>query len=103
LLRGAAYYGARRYREAVAEFTKIVEPLNEVHGWLAASYAQLGSLDQAKARLELFLRGAEVDMAIFPGRRLKDLKSYWRGAMFYRDERDYDHLFDGLRKAGLPE
>jgi hypothetical protein len=24
-------------------------------------------------------------------------------AMWYRDERDFDHLFDGLRKAGLPE
>jgi hypothetical protein len=29
--------------------------------------------------LEEFLRVAEVDMAVFPGRRLKDWEAYWHG------------------------
>jgi hypothetical protein len=78
-------------------------PINEVHGWMAACYAQLGRLAEARASLETFLRGAKADMAVFPGRRLKDLESYWRGAMPYRDERDFEHLCEALRKAGLPD
>jgi tetratricopeptide (TPR) repeat protein len=102
-LKGVAYFGARRYSEAIALFNRIVEPINEVNGWLAASYAQAGRIAEARTKLEEFLRGAERDMAVFPGRKLKDWSPYWRGAMWYRDERDFDHLFDGLRKAGLPE
>ena len=42
-------------------------------------------------------------MSVFPGRKLSDWQSYWRGAMWYKNESDYDHLFDGLRRAGMPE
>ena len=53
--------------------------------------------------LEEFLRVAHSDMVIIPGCSLKDWEPYWHGAFWYRDPKDYDHLFDGLRKAGLPE
>ena len=42
-------------------------------------------------------------MAVFPGRRLKNWEPYWHGAFEYRDQKDFDHLFDALRKAGLQE
>jgi len=57
----------------------------------------------ARATLEQFFHVAERDMAVFPGRRLKDWDSYWHGAMEYRDQKDFDHLFAALRKAGVPE
>ena len=44
-LKGAAYFGARRYDEAIATFNQIPEPINEVRGLLAASYAQTGRCD----------------------------------------------------------
>ena len=53
--------------------------------------------------LEEFLRVAETDMAIFPGRKLRDWEPYWHGALEYQDQKDFDHLFDALRKAGLQE
>jgi len=102
-LKGIAYFGARRYGEAIALFNQIIEPINEVNGWLAASYAQAGRIAEAKAKLEEFLRGAERDMAVFPGRKLKDWGPYWQGAMWYRDQRDFDHLFAALHKAGLAD
>jgi adenylate cyclase len=102
-LKGVAYFGARRYGEAIAQFNKILEPIYEVHGWMAACYAQMGRSAEAKGRLEQFLSGAEANMAVFPGRRLRDLERYWRGTMFYREESDYQHLFESLRKAGLPK
>jgi hypothetical protein len=46
---------------------------------------------------------AEHDMSAFPGPRLKDWESYWHGAMEYWDQKDFDHLFAALRKAGLSE
>jgi hypothetical protein len=38
-----------------------------------------------------------------PKPRLKDWEPYWRRVVWYKDESDYEHLFEGLRKAGLPE
>jgi len=101
--RGIACFTAHRYDEAIAAFRQIGNPLNEVRGWLAASYAQAGRLQEARAMLEEFLRVAECDMAEFPGAQLKDWELYWHGAFEYQDQKDFDHLFDALRKAGMSE
>ena len=102
-IRGIACFTARRYEEAIASLRQARDPINEVRGWLAASYAQAGRLQEARAMLEEFLRVAESDMAVFPGRRLKDWEPYWHGAFEYRDQKDFDHLFDALCKAGLSD
>jgi tetratricopeptide (TPR) repeat protein len=102
-IRGIAHFTAHRYEEAIAELRQAREPINEVRGWLAASYAHAGLLVEARATLEEFLRVAERDMAVFPGRRLKDWEAYWHGAMEFRDQKEFDHLFAALRKAGLPD
>jgi adenylate cyclase len=100
---GMVCFTARRYDDAIAALRQARNPINEVRGWLAASYAHAGRLDEARATLDEFLRVAETDMAVFPGRRLKDWEPYWHGAFEYRDQKDFDHLFDALRKAGLSE
>jgi adenylate cyclase len=100
---GIVLFSARRYREAVAALSQISEPINEIRGWLAASYAYAGQLAEAKACLGEFLRVAKRDMVVYPGDRLRDWEKYWHAAMEYRDQRDFDHLFEGLRKAGLPD
>jgi tetratricopeptide (TPR) repeat protein len=100
---GIVCFSARRYDDAIATLRQARDPINEVRGWLAASCAHAGRLDEARATLDEFLRVAETDMAVFPGRRLKDWVAYWHGAIEYQDQKDFDHLFDALRKAGLPE
>jgi len=102
-VRGMAYFTARRYGEAIAVLNQIPEPINEIRGWLTACYAQTGQLTEAKASLDEFLRIARHDMVVYPGDRLEDWESYWHGAMEYRDQRDFDHLFEALHKAGLPK
>src|SRR5262249_48782229 len=102
-IRGIFCFTARRYDEAITALRQARDPINEVRGWLAASYAHAGRLVEARATLDEFLRIAETDMAVFPGRRFKDWEEYWHGAFEYRNQEDFDHLFDGLRKAGLPE
>jgi tetratricopeptide (TPR) repeat protein len=102
-VKGIAYFTARRYEEAIAVLKEVRDPINEVRGWLAASYAHAGHLAEARAMLEEFLRVAEQDMAVFPGRRLRDWEPFWHGAVEYRDQENFDHLFAALRKAGLPD
>ena len=100
---GMACFTAHRYDEAIAALRQVRDPINEVRGWLAASYAQAGCLPEAKAKLDEFLRVAETDMAVFPGRTLKDWEPYWHGALEYQNQEDFDHLFGALCKAGMPE
>jgi tetratricopeptide (TPR) repeat protein len=100
---GIACFSARRYEDAIAALTQAHNPINEVRGWLAASYAQAGYLSEARATLQEFLAIAESDMAVFPGPRLGDWEAYWHGVFEYRDQKDFEHLFDALRKAGMPD
>jgi adenylate cyclase len=102
-IQGIALFTAHRYGDAIAVLSQIPEPINEVRGWLAASYAQAGRIDEAKACLDQFLRVARQDMAVYPGDRLKDWETFWHGALAYRDQGDFDHLCAALNKAGLPE
>jgi TolB-like protein/DNA-binding SARP family transcriptional activator/Flp pilus assembly protein TadD len=101
--KGIVCFTARRYEEAIAALRQARDPINEVRGWLAASYAHAGRLEEARATLKEFLRVAETDMAVFPGRQIKDWEPYWHGAFEYRDQKEFDHLFEALRKAGLGE
>lgn len=102
-LKGIAYFTARRYDDAIATLKQVRDPINEVRGWLAVSYAHAGRREEARTMLKEFLAAAERDMAIFPGPRLKDWESYWHGAIEYQNPQDFEHVFDGLRIAGMPE
>ncbi len=99
---GIACYSARHYEPAITVFKCIERPVNEVYGWMAASYAQLDRLDEARAAMEKFLRLAETESARRPGRTKVDWETYWAGSCPYKNRADFDHLLDGLRNAGLP-
>ena len=68
---------------------------------LAASYAHVGRLDDAKPVLEEFLHKAKHETVDFPGRSLAAWKRNWHSLVCYKDKDDGDHWLDGLRKAGL--
>ena len=101
--RGIAFFTARRYEDAISDLASIDSPINEVRGWLAASYALAGRLDEARAIREMFLQTAEQEMAVFPGRKLSAWENFWHGAIEYENEANFQHLYDGLRKAGLSD
>jgi tetratricopeptide (TPR) repeat protein len=91
---GVAYYTAKRYSEAV---TPLKEAINlspkfmMPHRALAATYAQLGRVDEARAMVEQIL-------AEEPHASLR--KENWGN---YKYPEDLEHWLDGMRKAGLPE
>jgi len=102
-IHGVALYCMRRYEEAIKQFMRIHNPVNEVNGWLAASLAQTGRPEDAKRYLDEFLENAKKEFVRFPGHRLSDWEPYWDDTMRFRNRDDLDHLLDGLRKAGLED
>ena len=101
-LKGIAYFSAARYAEAITAFRACGAAINQERGWLAASCAQAGRLDEARAHLQSFLCIAEKEMTVLPGRTVGAWRSCWR-PIEYQHDPDFDRLFDGLRKAGLRE
>jgi adenylate cyclase len=95
-LLGAAYYMLRRYADALPLLRECISRAPNMRGahiWLAATYAQLGQLEEARAEVAEVLRIEPAYTIDGTERRLRSFKF----------PKDADHFFDGLRKAGLPE
>ena len=92
---GLAHHMLRQYSQALPlmrECASRAPNFRAGHVWLAATYAQLGNIEQAGAEAAEILR-IEPTWTIGTQARLTPFK---------RPE-DAEHFFDGLRKAGLPE
>ena len=92
---GAARYMLKAYSEALPplrECATRAPNMRHGHVWLAANLAQLGQPDEASAEVAEILRIDPKYTIDGTQRRLR----------FKRPE-DAEHLFYGLRKAGVPE
>ena len=93
---GLARYMLKEYSEALPplrELTSRAPNMSLGHVWLAANLAQLGQLDEAGAEAAEVLRIDPKFTIDGTSRRL----------FLYKRAEDAEHIFDGLRKAGLPE
>jgi adenylate cyclase len=93
---GLAHYLLRQYSQALPLLRECVSRAPNFragHVFLAATYAQLGNIEQARAE------AAEV-LRIEPKYTIEGTQARLIG--FKRPE-DAEHFFGGLRKAGLPE
>lgn len=102
-LMGIGHFTARRYRDAIMTLSAIALPMNEVRGWLAAAYAQAGDQDRAAAQLRSFLDQARIEMASPLPEALSAWQPFWRSAIPYRDPANFEHIMEGLRKAGMAD
>lgn len=94
--RGRAYYMMRKYSAALPSLEDCVARsphFRSGHLWLAATYAQLGRCEEAKIEAAEVLRINPTWTVQGTGRRVN----------VFKYAQDAEHLFDGLRKAGLPE
>ena len=88
---GRAYFGARRYAEAVESFNHITAPDHALHAFLAACYAQVGDAAAAKAQVrEVLEREPKFSVAAYAD------------TLHYKRRSDLDHHRESLLKAGLP-
>jgi adenylate cyclase len=93
---GLAYYQLRRYADALAPLRECVSRLPKytaARARLAATYAQLGLQEEARAEIAAVLR---VDSK-------HTIDGYHRRVPPYKRISDAELMFEGLRKAGLPE
>jgi adenylate cyclase len=96
LVTGEAYYVLRQYPEAqrwLHEATGHAPNHQSGHAFLAATYAQLGQLEDAHAEVAEVLR---LNPKYTIGGTQKQVSSFKRAE-------DIEHVFAGLRKAGFPE
>ncbi|HTV69147.1 MAG TPA: winged helix-turn-helix domain-containing tetratricopeptide repeat protein [Rhizobiaceae bacterium] len=89
---GQALYAAREYEAAIETLLRDETYHTSSRRFLAASLAQLGRLDEARAEVELFLVGNP-----------RFTTSHWARVEPFRDAATLAHFVDGFRKAGLPE
>ena len=99
---GFTNFTALRFDEAIEKLEPIEHPLNEVRGLLAASYAYVGRLEEARVMLDAFLRAGEIEMVEFPGRSAAAWKRSWNSLVPYKNDSDREVWATGWRKAGLP-
>ena len=89
---GQVYYPARRYDAVIEAVERMTEPPADPLLFLAASYAQLGRLTEARATVKRVL-------AVDPNATV----AKFTAEQPYKNPEDLEHYRDGLRKAGLPE
>ena len=87
---GKALYRARRYDDAIEAYKRKANPQTWVLSRLAASYAQLGRMDEATKIVAAILR-VKPDFSM-----LEESNANWGVA-------DVEHFREGMRKAGLPD
>jgi adenylate cyclase len=92
---GFAHYMLKQYSQALPwlrECASRSPNLRAGHSFLAATYAQLGDIERARAEAAEVLR---IDPRwTIEGARMR---------LTFKRPEDAEHCFDGLRKAGLPE
>ena len=84
------FYIARRYGDSLEAYRQRTNPGYWVMSRIAACYAQLGRMEEARAAAEEVLR-QKPDFAI-----LKLRRAGWSNT-------DIEHIREGMRKAGLPD
>lgn len=92
LILGQAQYAAGDYKAAIETLRRDETYRTSSRRFLAASLAQLGRLDEARAEAELFLVGN-------PHFSIR----HWAATEPFRDAATLAHFIDGCRKAGLPK
>jgi tetratricopeptide (TPR) repeat protein len=100
---GIAEYTARHYEAAIEPFSKITGWAVLKHASLAACYAQLGRDGEARAALAEALERARTELTTQPETETESMRTYLADIFRFQNPSSFEHLLDGLRKAGLPE
>lgn len=99
--RVVAEYLAGNYAESIMAFGRMLRPDRIAHGWVAAAYGQLGREAEARRMGEEFL--SLVKGLPWSPKENDPIawRKFWDAEFRTKDPVAREHLFDGLRKAGL--
>jgi adenylate cyclase len=99
---GLAFFGAKRYEEAIDAFSQVTDPPTSQFMELAAAYAYLGRDDDARDAMNVFLQRAKDELKPFPGDDPQAWRRYMDLGYARRHKDDFEHILEGARRAGLP-
>ena len=96
---GLAHYCGGHYEQALESFSRMKAPGMDVHGAIAACYAELERAEQAAAAARAFraVAGPASQVLSDPLR----WRAFWTRAVPFRDPIFLDRLLDGLARAGV--
>lgn len=100
-IRGLVHYSLRQYGEAIAALSTLRLRIPALHAWLAASYAQSGRPEDARAEARHFVETVEAAMIEAGAPLPASWVEWFRLRLPYADEGDLEHVLEGMRKAGL--
>ena len=102
---GLAYYFAKRYEDVIRVLMGEALLNSLAHAFLVGAYAHLGRVSEARTALTSFVRERRREFnsrnMVVEGDTVAALAGGYR--KMWRKEADWDHIADGLRKAGLPD
>ena len=91
----------RRYRDVVAMGLRCLDGATDTPAYVAAAYAHLGELDEARRHLEGYLRYFQQRITYGRPPRPGEALDWLKLVNPYRRPADLDLLLDGVTKAGL--
>ena len=97
-----AEYLLGRYEQAISTFGRMVRPPVSLLGWVAACYAELGRTAEAHAAIAEFRARSRAEATGPPDDDVPGWRAYWAKCFPAREPASLEHLFVGLRKAGMP-
>jgi TolB-like protein/Flp pilus assembly protein TadD len=102
---GGVLYSEKRYEDVIQVLTGVALLNSIAYGWLAGAYAYLGHVEEARRALDTFIKERRRELStaniLVEADTIRTLAEAYRN--HYRLVADWKNLFDGLRKAGLPE
>jgi TolB-like protein/Tfp pilus assembly protein PilF len=102
LAMGIAEYRARHYEAAIEQFGRITGSELRKNACLAACYGQLGRDGEARAAVAEALELARTELPTRPGAEVESMRRYLAANFHFQDPAGFEHLVDGLHRAGLP-
>jgi adenylate cyclase len=93
---GFSEYLSGNYENAITTISQIAKLEPESYACLAASYAQLGRVEEAKKVAEDCVEHTEECTKSVP-----EWRDYWTNCLNFKEQAPVDHLIEGLDKAGL--
>jgi TolB-like protein len=99
--KGIAEYTAHRYEAAIGTFGRVTGVALLRHVLIACCHAQLGREAEARAAMAVAVDLARSVPAAGTGAPVAALQAYLSALCPFRDRGSFEHLLEGLRKAGL--
>jgi len=99
-IKGGTCFELRQYDDAIECLSQVSSKITSARGWLAASLALVGRLDEAHKTLEEFLKAVRTDLPKCP-QTPDEWAAYWRREGQFDTEEEFQVLCNGLRRAGL--